>query len=192
MGKAVYNNNVFLSIINYQEKNMKKWLFILMTAFLLTGCVEKNNDTTPSTQTIKEEPAHNYFCDKFMLTVDDKQIDLTTIDSKLSSVSELYPITEEHLYILGRIDENYNALMIYDFTTEEIIFSEHGNTMCWVQNKIDTVRYLKDNIVYDLKGNVIYQPEEAKRIDMIEYVVEDFKITVTDMNFENAEEIWIK
>ena len=82
--------------------------------------------------------------------------------------------------------------MIYDFTTEEIIFSEHGNTMCWVQNKIDTIRYLKDNIVYDLKGNVIYQPEEAKRIDMIEYVVEDFKITVTDMNFENPEEIWIK
>lgn len=170
---------------------MKKWLLILMTAFLLTGCTDKTqNDTTTSTQTVKEEPAHNYFCDKLVLTVDDKQIDLTTIDSKLSSVSELYPITEDHLYILGRIDENYNALMIYDFVSEEIIFSEHGTTMCWVQDKFDTVRYLKDNVVYDMSGTIIYQPEESKRIDTIEYVVEDFKITVTDMNFENPKEIW--
>lgn len=170
---------------------MKKWFLILMTAFLLTGCADKSqNDTLPSSQTIKDEPAHNYFCDKLVLTVDDKQIDLTTIDSKLSSVSELYPITEDHLYILGRIDENYNALMIYDFVSEEIIFSEHGTTMCWVQDKFDTVRYLKDNVVYDMSGTIIYQPEESKRIDMIEYVVEDFKITVTDMNFENPKEIW--
>lgn len=170
---------------------MKKWFLILMTAFLLTGCADKSqNDTLPSSQTIKEEPAHNYFCDKLVLTVDDKQIDLTTIDSKLSSVSELYPITEDHLYILGRIDENYNALMIYDFVSEEIIFSEHGTTMCWVQDKFDTVRYLKDNVVYDMSGTIIYQPEESKRIDTIEYVVEDFKITVTDMNFENPKEIW--
>lgn len=170
---------------------MKKWFLILMTAFLLTGCADKSqNDTLPSSQTIKEEPAHNYFCDKLVLTVDDKQINLTTIDSKLSSVSELYPITEDHLYILGRIDENYNALMIYDFVSEEIIFSEHGTTMCWVQDKFDTVRYLKDNVVYDMSGTIIYQPEESKRIDMIEYVVEDFKIIVTDMNFENPKEIW--
>ena len=165
----------------------------LLALFTLTGCsnTSQNNETLPA-QVEKQEPAHEYFCDKFMLTADNKQIDLTTIDSKLSSVSELYPITNDHLYILGRIDENYNALMIYDFTKEEIIFAEHGSTMCWIQDDFETVRYLKDNVVYDFSGNIIYQPEESKLISMIEYVVEDFKITITDLNFENPEEIWVK
>ena len=82
--------------------------------------------------------------------------------------------------------------MIYDFNKEEIIFSEHGTTMCWVQGKFETVRYLKDNVVYNLDGDVIYQPNDDKLISMIEYVVEDFLITVTDSNYENPEEIWIK
>lgn len=172
---------------------MKNWILLFMTIFLLTGCAENiPGNTISSTETKKQEVTHEYFCDKFLLTVDDKQIDLSTIDSKLSSVSELYPITEEHLYILGRVDENYNSLMIYDFTSGEIIFAEHGTTMCWVQDKFETVRYLKDNVVYDLDGNVIYQSEKSKRIDIIEYVVEDFKITITDMNFENPEEIWVE
>ena len=172
---------------------MKKILLILATALLLNGCAAtaKNNNQT-SIQLEIQEPTHNYFCDKFLLTVDDIQIDLTTIDSELSSISELYPITEEHLYILGRVDENYNSLMIYDFNAKDIIFSEHGSTMCWVQDKFETIRYLKDNVVYDLSGNIVYQPDEAKFIDMIEYVLEDFKITVTDINSENPEEIWGK
>ena len=147
-----------------------------------------DNTENPNTQ----DSDHEYFCDKFLLTVDNIQLNLTTIDPELSSVSELSPIADEQLYILGRVDENYNSLMIYDFTKEEIIFSEHGTTMCWVQGKFETVRYLKDNAVYDLAGNVIYQTDESKLISMIEYVIEDFKVTITDLEYENPEEIWIE
>lgn len=161
--------------------------------------MENSNEKTPEKSTtdntenaIKYKPSHEYFCDKFLLTVDQKQFDLTTIDPEISSVSELYPITDEQLYILGRVDENDNSLMIYDFIKEDFIFAEHGSTMCWVQNKFETVRYLKDNVVYDLAGNIIYQPDESKLISMIEYVVEDFKITITDSEYENPEEIWVE
>lgn len=141
---------------------------------------------------LQKNKEHQYFCDKFTLTVDDKQFDLTEIDPEISSVSELYPIAGEQLYILGRVDENVNLLIIYDFTKEEFVFTEHGTTMCWVQDKFETVRYLKDNVVYDLEGNVIYQPDESNLVTMIEYVVEDFKVTVTDANHENPQEIWIE
>lgn len=172
---------------------MKKWFLILMTAFILTGCADNaSENVTPSSAIEEQQTMHEYFCDKFMLTVDDKQLDLTTIEPELSSVSELYPITDEQLYILGRIDENHNSLMIYDFTKEEFIFAERGSTMCWVQDQLETVRYLKDNVVYDLSGNIIYEPEDSKLISLIEYVVEDFKVTVTDLEYENPEEIWIE
>lgn len=154
--------------------------------------LEENSKNTTSNSSVREEPAHQYFCDKFLLTVDEKQFDLTTIVPDLSSVSELYPITDDQLYILGRIDETYNALMVYDFVKEEFIFSEQGTTMCWVQNKFDTIRYLKDNIVYDFNGNIIYQPESSKIISMIEYVVEDFKITLVNSDYQNEEELWLE
>ena len=89
---------------------MKRWFLILMTIFILSGCSNKLPDT------IKDDVVHEYFCDKFLLTVDGNQYDLTAIIPELSSVSELYPITDDHLYILGRINETYNALMIYDFS----------------------------------------------------------------------------
>lgn len=189
---------------------MKKWLLIFTTLLLLTGCNTSatNNSTntvneiplsetdtnTTDSDNLEKEPVneHEYYCDKFLLTVDHKQIDLTAVFPELSSISELYPIADEQLYILGRIDENYNALIIYDFTLKEIIFAEPGTTMCWVQGKFDTVRYLKDNVVYDFDGNVIYEPETDSLINMIEYVIEDFKVTVTDLNYENPEEIWIE
>lgn len=187
---------------------MKKYLLILLASLMLVGCGNTKNEslsedvlsnassiqteTTADETSVRQEELHEYYCDKFLLTVDGKQIDLTTVDPKLSSVSELYPIADDQLYILGRIDENYNALMVYDFTKEEIVFSEHGSTMCWVQGKFETVRYLKDNVVYDLDRNVIYQPDDDKAISMIEYVVEDFMITVTDSNYENPEEIWVE
>ena len=172
---------------------MKKWFLILMTTFILTGCADSpSEDVTQSIQIEEQQTIHEYFCDKFMLTVDYKQFDLTAIDPEISSVSELYPITDEQLYILGRVDENCNSLMIYDFTKEEFIFAEHGITMCWVQDKFETVRYLKDNVVYNLSGNIIYQPEDTKLISSIEYVVEDFKVTVTNLEYENPEEIWVK
>lgn len=134
---------------------------------------------------------HQYFCDKFMLTVDDKQYDLKEVVPEMSSVSELMPITNWHLYILGRIDENNNALLIYDFKKDEFVFNEQGSTVCWIQEEYDSVRYLKDNVVYDLEGNVIYEADESNNISMIEYVEKDFKITVTDSQHENPQEIWL-
>lgn len=134
---------------------------------------------------------HQYFCDKFMLTVDDKQYDLKEMVPQMSSVSELLPITNRHLYILGRIDENSNALLIYDFRKDEFVFNEQGSTVCWIQEEYDSVRYLKDNVVYDLEGNVIYEAGESYNISMIEYVEKDFKITVMDSSHENLQEIWI-
>lgn len=159
------------------------------TVEIITDAAFKGKATKIFLQKNKE---HQYFCDKFTLTVDDKQFDLKEIDPEISSVSELYPIAGEQLYILGRVDENVNSLMVYDFTEEEFVFTEHGTTMCWVQDKFETVRYLKDNVVYDLAGNIIYQPDESNLVSMIEYVVEDFKVTVTDANHENPQEIWIE
>ncbi len=135
---------------------------------------------------------HQYFCDKFVLTVDDKQYDLKEVVPEMSSVSELLPITDNHLYILGRIDESNNALLIYDFEKDEFVLNEQGTTVCWVQNDYESTRYLKDNVVYDLEGTVIYEPDESKIISMIEYVEKDFKVTVTDLNHENPQEIWIE
>lgn len=135
---------------------------------------------------------HQYFCDKFMLTVDDKQYDLKEIMPQMSSVSELFPITNEQLYILGRIDENSNALIVYDFSQDAFVFAKQGSTMCWVQDEFETVRYLKDNVVYDLYDNVIYEAEEDTLIRMIEYVEKDFKVTITDKNHENPQELWIE
>ena len=191
---------------------MKKWILIISTSLFLCGCQNAvtNKDSEPANSenttatdetasvnadeetSVRQEELHEYYCDNFLLNVDGKQIDLTTIEPQLSSVSELYPIADDQLYILGRFDENYNALMVYDFVKEEIVFSDRGTTMCWVQGKYETSRYLKDNLVYDLDGNIIYQPKDDKLISMIEYVVEDFLITVTDSNFENPEEIWLE
>ncbi len=180
---------------------MKKYLLILTVLFLLTGCAGKTAETVSTneevtteievTESVREEPAHQYYCDGFLLTVDDKQFDLTTLIPELSSVSELYPISDDHLYILGRIDENTNAMFVYDFVKEDFALAVQGSTMCWVQNKFETLRYLKDNVVYDYEGNVIFEPDDDKVISMIEYVVEDFLITITDSNYENPEEIWL-
>lgn len=135
---------------------------------------------------------YQYFCDKFMLTVDKKQFNLKEIEPDLSSVSELLPIANEQLYILGRIDENSNAMLIYDFKKKDFVFHEQGSTLCWVQDEFDSVRYLKENVVYDLDGNVIYEAGESEIISMIEYVEKDFKVSVTDLNHENPQEIWIE
>ena len=180
---------------------MKKYLLILTLFLFLSGC--GNNETTTAsentsmsdtttTESVREEPAHEYYCDTFLLTVDEKQFDLSTLVPELSSVSELYPISDDHLYILGRIDEDTNAMFVYDFIKEDFALIVEGSTMCWVQNKFETLRYLKDNVVYDYEGNIIYEATDSQLISMIEYVVEDFMITVTDLNFENPEEIWFE
>ena len=181
---------------------MKKYLLILTILFLLSGCNAKNElstlpvedimTTEKVVESVREEPAHQYFCDTFLLTVDEKQFDLSELVPELSSVSELYPISDDHLYILGRIDEDTNAMFVYDFIKEDFSLIVEGSTMCWVQNKFETLRYLKDNVVYDYQGNIIYEAGDSQLISMIEYVVEDFMITVTDMNYENPEEIWME
>ena len=181
---------------------MKKYFLILMLLFLLTGCVKKTEATVPTTEdittaeevkeSVREEPVHQYYCDTFLLTVDEKQFDLSEFIPELSSVSELYPITDDHLYILGRIDENTNAMFVYDFTADDFALIVEGSTMCWVQNKFETLRYLKDNVVYDYEGNVIFEANDSQLISMIEYVVEDFMVTVTDLNYENPQKIWIE
>ena len=180
---------------------MKKYLLIFTFLFLLTGCNNKHDTTLPPedislaeyvTESVREEPVHQYYCDTVLLTVDDKQFDLSELVPELSSVSELYPISDDHLYILGRMDEDTNAMFVYDFLKEDFSLVVEGSTMCWVQNKFETLRYLKDNVVYDYEGNVIYEAGDAQLISMIEYVIEDFMITVTDMNYENPEEIWME
>ena len=179
---------------------MKKIFLVLALSFLFTGCAGKEEASVLTTdeistvkevkESVREEPAHQYYCDAYLLTVDEKQFDLSEFIPELSSVSELYPITDNHLYILGRIDENTNAMFVYDFTAEDFALIIEGSTMCWVQNKFETLRYLKDNVVYDYEGNVIFEANDSQIISMIEYVVEDFMITVTDLNYENPEEIW--
>ena len=139
-----------------------------------------------------QEKTHEYYCDKFMLTVDDKQYDLSEVVMDLTSVSELLPITNDQLFILGRIDENTNALMIYDFKKDAITFSMRGTTMCWIQDEYDSVRYLMDNVVYNLEGNIIYQPDETHRIQMIEYVDRDFCVTIVDLEHQNPEQVWVE
>lgn len=138
-----------------------------------------------------QEKAHEYFCDKFMLTVDEQQYDLSELEPELSSVSALQQITNRHLFILGRIDENDNMLLVYDFKKDEFIFNDKGITMCWVQDDFDSVRYLKENAVYDLDGNVIYQPDEGNVVSMIEYVDKDFCVTVVDSERQNPQQIWV-
>ena len=143
-------------------------------------------------KTVQNNQPHQFFCDKFILTVDDKQYDLLEVVNDLSSVSELLPITNDKLFILGRIDEHNNALIIYDFKKEAIVFSKKGTAMCWIQDDYDSVRYLMDNIVYDLNDNVIYQPKEANTITMIEYVESDFKVTLTEPDSDMPQEVWVK
>lgn len=140
----------------------------------------------------KQNKPPEYFCDKFMLTVDDQQYDLLETEPELSSVSALQQITNRHLFILGRIDESNNMLLIYDFKKNEFIFQDKGITMCWIQDDFDSVRYLKEDVVYDLEGSVIYQPDAEHTINMIEYVDKDFCVTIADLEHQNPEQVWVE
>ena len=134
---------------------------------------------------------HEFYCDKFLLTVDEKQLNLKEIDAGLSSVSELLLIDKDHLFIMGRVNENENALMIYDFIKQAIIFNERGTTLCFTNNDVTTCRYLVGDTVYSLKGEQIYSADVESHIVMIEYVEEYFKITLTDLQYENEKEVWL-
>lgn len=139
-----------------------------------------------------EKNQHDYFCDKFMLTVDEKRYDLTLIEPELSSVSALQLISNNQLFILGRIDESCNMLLVYDFEKDEFVFHEQGITMCWIQDEYESARYLKEDVVYDLAGNVIYQPDSAHTVNMIEYVDREFMVTIADLEHQNPEQVWVE
>lgn len=134
---------------------------------------------------------HVFYCDKYMLTVDDKQYDLLELEPEMSSVSELLLIDRNHLFIMGRIDAERNALMIYDFKNDEFIFNQQGTALCFTDTNYKSSRYLVDDIVFDLDGNIIYKAPEGCHVYIIEYVEKDLKITISDMNYENLKEVWL-
>lgn len=133
---------------------------------------------------------HQYFCDKYTLNVDDIQIDLLELEPDLSSVSELLMIDPEHLFILGRMDESENLMLIYDFQSAEIIFQGYGTTMCWTNDDYRTARYLKDDVVYDLEGQAVYRPDKNSHVYSIEYVKKYLKIVVSNGDYSEFSEVW--
>jgi len=135
---------------------------------------------------------HEYYCDNFLLTVDNKQIDLTTVDEKITAVVELLPVTENDLAVVCRVEETTNALMVYNFKKKDFVFHEYGEQMCWVQEKYDTLLYLKDNVVYDKENEVVYRAEEGTRITVIEYIGEDFYVTLTGDAYEYPTQIMVE
>lgn len=134
---------------------------------------------------------HEFYCDKYMLTVDDKQYDLLELEPELSSVSELLLIDKNHLFIMGRIDAQRNSLMIYDFKNDAFIFNQQGSALCFTNTNYLSSRYLVNDVVYDLEGNVVYKAPEGHHVYVIEYVEKDLKITISDMNYENLKEVWL-
>ncbi len=164
--------------------NKKKWMIVVLAVVVLVGGIVFF--------AMQSNKTHEYYCDKFMLTVDGNQYDLTTIEPGLSSVSALQPITNNQLFILGRIDESNNMLLVYDFKKDDFIFKAHGVTMCWIQDNYESVRYLKENVVYDLDGTVIYQPDSEHTVNMIEYVETDFCVTIADLEHQNPEQVWVE
>lgn len=153
-------------------------LAVLLCLFILTGL-----------KILK--PDHEFYCDKFRLTVDDRQLDLKEYDTELSSVSELLLIDPDHLFIMGRVSDTENALMIYDFKNEEIMFNERGTAMCWTDDDYRSCRYQVGDAVYSLTGDKVYEAPRDQHIYMIEYVEKYFKITLSDLQYENLKEVWM-
>lgn len=164
----------------------KKKVIIIVIAILVVLCAGA------AILSNGREKQHEYYCDKFMLTVDEEQYDLLEVEPNLSSVSALQPITNRYLFVLGRIDESNNMLLIYDLKKDEFVFYEQGITMCWIQDDFDSVRYLKEDVVYDLAGKVIYQPDTEHTINMIEYVDKDFCVTIANLEHQNPEQVWVE
>lgn len=134
---------------------------------------------------------HEYYCDGFLLTVDDRVIDLQERDESITFVVELLPITRNDLAIICRVDENQNKLMVYNFRKKDFIFEEYGIQMAWVQDSYDTLMYLKEDIVYNKDKEQVFEAPVGSHVLLIEYVDTDFKATLTDENYENPTEIWI-
>lgn len=164
-------------------KNQKKYCVIAIVAvavivvlILVTAKVYGNRQ-------------HEYYCDKFLLTVDNKQIDLQEMNPLIQSVSELLPITNKEIAIVCRIDENTNFLMIYSFGKKNFVFQKTGTMLAWVQDDYNSTVYQDGDTVYDLQGKKIYQASSGSHIAVIEYIGSEFYVTVADENYENQEQV---
>lgn len=134
---------------------------------------------------------HEYYCDGFILHLDNKQIDLKEQEEGISSVSELLPITNSVLAIVCRIDMDNNYLLIYDFNKKEFLFQSYGMQLAWVQNDKSSVVFLKDDTVYTLDGKEVFKADEKEHISVVEYIDTDLYVTVTDLNYENPQSIHV-
>ena len=85
---------------------------------------------------------HEYYCDKFILHVDSREIDLKQLKPDIISVVELLPITKTNIAIMCRVNEDTNYLMIYDFKKKDFIFSTYGSQMAWVQDDLNSFLFL--------------------------------------------------
>ena len=132
---------------------------------------------------------HKYYCDKFLLTVDNKQIDLQEVAPQIQSVSELLPITNQEIAIVCRIDADTNELLIYSFRKKDFVFQEQGIMFAWVQDDFDSTLYLKEDAVYTLDGTEIYRADTASHIAVMEYIGSEFYVTLADENYENQEQV---
>ena len=135
---------------------------------------------------------HEYYCDKFILHVDSREIDLKQLDPDIISVVELLPITKTNIAIMCRVNEDTNYLMIYDFKKKDFIFSTYGSQMAWVQDDLNSFLFLDNDSVFDMENEVIFKAPEDKHIEVIEYIGTDFMVTLTDMDYSNPRQIQIK
>lgn len=135
---------------------------------------------------------HEYYCDKFILHVDSREIDLKQLNPDIISVVELLPITKTNIAIMCRVNEDTNYLMIYNFKKKDFVFSTYGSQMAWVQDDLNSFLFLDNDNVYNMVNEVIYQAPEDKHIEVIEYIGTDFMVTLTDMDYSNPRQIQIK
>ena len=135
---------------------------------------------------------HEYYCDKFILHVDSREIDLKQLNPGIISVVELLPITKTNIAIMCRVNEDTNYLMIYDFKEKDFKFFTYGSQMAWVQDELNSFLFLNNDSVYNMENEVIFQAPEGKHIEVIEYIGTEFMVTLTDMDYSNASQIQIK
>ncbi len=162
----------------YRNASKKQMIAIVLLVFIITLCfiIYYMNATK----------THEYYCDGFSLHVDKKEIDLKQVNEDITSVFEILPIT-----IMCRVDENTNYLLVYSFKKKDFIFSAYGSLASWVQDDLKSFLYLNKDIVYNMKGEIVYQAPKDKHIEMIEYIGTAFTVTITDLDYSNAIQVQV-
>ena len=171
--------------MNTEKQSVKKvWMIVLLSVLIISIIVIICKIAIPK--------QHEYYCDKFLFRADSKEIDLKERYPDIQSVVELLPITEKQLSVICRLDETSNLLLIYDFNRKDFVFEEKGTGFAWIQDDYKSTVYLKEDKVFDLEGNIVFQAEQDKHISVIEYVGSDFMVTVTDLQYENPNQIYVE